>query len=322
MGLLLVLAFIVVPIAELYVIIQVGEAIGVFPTLLLLLLDAFLGSWLLKREGRAAWRRFNKALAERRMPGNEVADGFLVILGGALLIAPGFITDIFGVLFLIPPTRAVARRILHRFTVGRVAVVGFPGGRRRWAASGVGRAAAGRDAAAGRGRTAPTTSTSRPKRSARTIPASRACRAARADPRRPGSWPPCSGSRASRSDASAAQVWSLIAEPRRWHEWSPYVAGGEGLGDPEVEAGAKGAVVLRGGVRIGAEILDVVPGASWTWQVKGLRIRHEVSRSSTAAAVDDDPRWLRALLGPGRRSATALPVALIARNIARVASRR
>ena len=127
MGLLLVLAFIVVPIAELYVIIQVGEAIGVVPTLLLLLLDAFLGSWLLKHEGRSAWRRFNQALAEKRLPGKEVADGFLVILGGALLIAPGFITDVFGLLFLIPPTRAIARRVLHRFTVGRVAVVGFPG---------------------------------------------------------------------------------------------------------------------------------------------------------------------------------------------------
>ncbi|MDX6654523.1 MAG: protein FxsA [Solirubrobacterales bacterium] len=126
MGLILVLLFIVVPIAELYVIIQVGEAIGVWPTLLLLLLDAIVGSWLLKHEGRAAWRRFNKALAERRVPAAEVADGFLVILGGALLIAPGFITDIFGILFLIPPTRALARKVLYRFTVGRVAVVGFP----------------------------------------------------------------------------------------------------------------------------------------------------------------------------------------------------
>jgi UPF0716 protein FxsA len=127
MGLLLVLLFIVVPIAELYVIIQVGQLIGVWPTLLLLLLDAIVGSWLLKHEGRAAWRRFNEALAERRIPAKEVADGFLVILGGALLIAPGFITDIFGVLFLIPPTRALARRVLYRFTVGRVAIVGFPG---------------------------------------------------------------------------------------------------------------------------------------------------------------------------------------------------
>jgi UPF0716 protein FxsA len=127
MGLLLVLVFIVVPIAELFVIIQVGEWIGVWPTLLLLLLDAIVGSWLLKREGRAAWRRFNQALAERRMPGKEVADGFLIILGGALLIAPGFLTDILGVLLLIPATRAVFRRILRRWTVGRVAVVGFPG---------------------------------------------------------------------------------------------------------------------------------------------------------------------------------------------------
>jgi UPF0716 protein FxsA len=128
MGLLLLLVFIVVPIAELYVIIQVGELIGVVPTLLLLLLDAILGSWLLKHQGRSAWRRFNQALAERRLPGKEVADGFLVVLGGALLIAPGFITDIFGVLLLVPPTRAVARRLLRRWTVGRVAVVGFPGG--------------------------------------------------------------------------------------------------------------------------------------------------------------------------------------------------
>src|ERR1700761_2617057 len=127
MGVLLVLLFIVVPIAELYVIIQVGEWIGVWPTLLLLLLDAFLGSWLLKHEGLRAWRRFNEALAERRLPAKEVADGFLVILGGALLIAPGFITDFFGVLLLIPPTRALARRVLRRFTWGRVAVVGFPG---------------------------------------------------------------------------------------------------------------------------------------------------------------------------------------------------
>lgn len=128
MGFLLFLAFIVVPIAELYVIIQVGGWIGVVPTLALLLADALLGSWLLKREGRSAWRRFNRALAERRLPGKEVADGFLIIVGGALLIAPGFITDVFGILLLLPPTRAAARRLLRRWTVGRVAVVGFPGG--------------------------------------------------------------------------------------------------------------------------------------------------------------------------------------------------
>lgn len=143
MGLLLLLLFIVVPIAELYVIIQVGEWIGVWPTLLLLLLDAIVGSWLLKHQGRAAWRRFNQALAEKRIPAAEVADGFLVILGGALLIAPGFITDIFGILFLIPPTRALARKILYRFTVGRVAIVAVPGAA---AMGGFGRGRGGRGA--------------------------------------------------------------------------------------------------------------------------------------------------------------------------------
>ena len=77
-------------------------------------------------------------------------------------------------------------------------------------------------------------------------------------------------------EASAAEVWSLVAEPERWHEWSPYVAGAEGLGTPEVREGAEGSVVLRGGLRIDAEVLEVVPGVSWTWRVRGLRIRHEV----------------------------------------------
>ena len=125
--LLLVILFIVVPIAELYVIIQVGEAIGVLPTLALLLADAVLGSLLLKHQGRGAWRRFNEALAARRFPGKEVADGLLIVVGGTLLLAPGFLTDIVGVFLLIPPTRAIARNLLRRFTVGRFTVVGVPG---------------------------------------------------------------------------------------------------------------------------------------------------------------------------------------------------
>jgi len=125
---LLVILFIVVPIAELYVIIQVGEAIGIWPTLLLLLLDALLGSLLLRHQGRGAWRRFNEALAQRRFPGKEVADGLLIVIGGTLLLAPGFITDIFGIFLLIPSTRAIARTVLKRFTIGRFTVIGMPGG--------------------------------------------------------------------------------------------------------------------------------------------------------------------------------------------------
>ncbi|MET0557376.1 MAG: FxsA family protein [Solirubrobacterales bacterium] len=129
----LVVLFIVVPIAELYVIIKVGELIGLWPTLALLLADALLGSFLLKHQGRSAWRRFNEALAQRRFPGKEVADGALIIVGGTLLLAPGFLTDIVGVILLVPPTRAVVRRLLRRFTLGRFTVVGLggiPGGGR------------------------------------------------------------------------------------------------------------------------------------------------------------------------------------------------
>jgi UPF0716 protein FxsA len=124
---LLVVLFIVVPILELYVIIQVGELIGLWPTLLLLLLDAVAGSLLLRHQGRGAWRRFNEALAQRRFPGKEVADGVLIVIGGTLLLAPGFLTDIVGVFLLIPPTRALARALLKRLTIGRFTVIGTSG---------------------------------------------------------------------------------------------------------------------------------------------------------------------------------------------------
>jgi UPF0716 protein FxsA len=131
MALLLILLFIVIPIAELAVIIQVGEWIGVWWTIALLLADSILGSMLMRSQGRAAWRRFNAAVAEGRVPGREVIDGVLVIFGGALLISPGFITDIFGILFLLPPTRVLVRGLLvRRATFGFLRSVPRPGSRR------------------------------------------------------------------------------------------------------------------------------------------------------------------------------------------------
>jgi UPF0716 protein FxsA len=126
---LLLILFIVVPIVELYVIIQIGGAIGVLPTLALLLADAVLGSLLLRHQGRGAWRRFNAALTERRFPGREVADGLMIAVGGTLLLTPGFVTDIAGLLLLIPPTRAIARRLLRGFVARRFLVVGMEGSR-------------------------------------------------------------------------------------------------------------------------------------------------------------------------------------------------
>jgi UPF0716 protein FxsA len=115
----LILVFIVVPLVELYVIIQVGQAIGVLPTIALLFADSILGAVLLRSQGRAVWMRFNTALAEGRVPARETFDGAMVIFGGALLLTPGFITDVFGLLLLIPPTRAVIRGALSRFAKRR-----------------------------------------------------------------------------------------------------------------------------------------------------------------------------------------------------------
>ncbi len=109
---LLFLVFIVLPIAELYVIIKVGEAIGILPTIALLLVDGFLGATLARSQGRAAWRRFNEAMAAGRVPAKEVYDGAAIIFGGALLLSPGFITDVLGIFLLLPPTRALLRKML------------------------------------------------------------------------------------------------------------------------------------------------------------------------------------------------------------------
>ncbi len=127
MPLLLLLVFVVFPIAELYVIIQIGQAIGVLPTVGLLLLDSILGTWLMRVQGRAAWARFAEAVSAGRPPAKEAIDGALVLLGGALLLAPGFITDVFGVLLLLPPTRVALRRVAFRGILSRMVVSFGPG---------------------------------------------------------------------------------------------------------------------------------------------------------------------------------------------------
>jgi UPF0716 protein FxsA len=117
---LLLVLFIVIPLAELFVIIKVGEAIGVLPTLAILIADSILGVVLLRSQGRNAWQRFLLAMEESRMPHREVFDGAMVILGGALLLTPGFITDIFGIILLLPPTRAVVWQLVKRVVISRL----------------------------------------------------------------------------------------------------------------------------------------------------------------------------------------------------------
>jgi UPF0716 protein FxsA len=131
MPLLLVFIFIVVPIAELYVLWQIGSAIGILPTIALLILDSVLGAWLMRSQGRAAWLRFNRALAEGRVPGREVIDGVLVIFGGALLLTPGFLSDVLGLVLLLPPTRAIVRQVLVRRFGARLVVQATSGAQAR-----------------------------------------------------------------------------------------------------------------------------------------------------------------------------------------------
>jgi UPF0716 protein FxsA len=116
---LLVLLFIVVPIAEIYLIIQVGQAIGVLWTILLLIADSIIGARLLSWQGRRAWLRFQEAIAQGRVPHREVMDGVLIIVGGAFLLAPGFITDVIGLVLLVPPSRALVRRLLAWAIISR-----------------------------------------------------------------------------------------------------------------------------------------------------------------------------------------------------------
>jgi UPF0716 protein FxsA len=125
--LLLVGLFIAVPILELYAIVKVGGLIGIWPTLALLLAMSFLGAALLRHQGRGAWQRFNQALAERRFPGREVADGLMITVGGVMLLVPGFLTDAVGLLLLFPPTRALFRRLLQAYAARRFLVVGVGG---------------------------------------------------------------------------------------------------------------------------------------------------------------------------------------------------
>lgn len=122
----LIALFLVVPFVELYVILEVvGPALGAPLTILLLAADSIIGALLFKSQGRSVWMRFNRTMAEGKVPHREVVDGVLVIFGGAFLITPGFVTDIAGILLLLPPTRAVIRRLLIR-RLGRRLVVTAP----------------------------------------------------------------------------------------------------------------------------------------------------------------------------------------------------
>jgi len=125
--LLLATAFIGIPLLEIFVLVQVGQVIGPWWTILLLIVSGVLGTWLIRREGGRAWRALSEALQTGRMPAREIADGALILVGGTLMLAPGFVTDAVGMLLILPVTRPVARTMLTRVVTRRLLGSGLTG---------------------------------------------------------------------------------------------------------------------------------------------------------------------------------------------------
>jgi UPF0716 protein FxsA len=121
------LVFVVIPIVEITVAIQIAHHIGGLDTIGLLLLFSIAGAWLARREGFSVLRRIQDPLANRTVPTDELIEGGLVFAGGVLLLVPGFVTDAFGLLLLFPLTRHIARRMLRRRFGSRVRRID-PGG--------------------------------------------------------------------------------------------------------------------------------------------------------------------------------------------------
>lgn len=119
----LAVAFVVVPIAEIWFILQVGQVVGPWWTIVLLILDSMLGAWLIRREGGRAWRALREALQGGRMPARELADGALILIGGTLMLSPGFLLDVVGIVLILPFTRPLARRLLTSVVERRLVVV-------------------------------------------------------------------------------------------------------------------------------------------------------------------------------------------------------
>lgn len=123
------LALVTVPIAEIWTIVQVGGLVGPWWTIALLLAGSVLGAWLVRREGGRAWRALREALQAGRMPAREIADGMLVLLGGGLILLPGFLLDVVGLVLILPFTRPVARRLLTSVVERRLVEAPTLGGR-------------------------------------------------------------------------------------------------------------------------------------------------------------------------------------------------
>lgn len=123
----LILLLVSVPLLELFVIVQVAGGLGVGQTILLLLVVSVVGAWMVRRSGLGVLKQIRTRLERGELPGNELVDGVLILVAGALMLTPGFLTDAVGLLLLIPPTRIAVRSVLMRRYSKRITVAGWPG---------------------------------------------------------------------------------------------------------------------------------------------------------------------------------------------------
>ncbi|MCK4842171.1 MAG: FxsA family protein [Methylococcales bacterium] len=112
------LFFLIVPFVEIYLLLKIGGIVGVFPTILLVVFTAVLGAWLLRQQGFATWQRFQTSLAQGEIPAYEMIEGPLLLVGGALLLTPGFFTDALGFACLIPQARQkLAKYVIEKYLI-------------------------------------------------------------------------------------------------------------------------------------------------------------------------------------------------------------
>lgn len=121
----LILLLVLIPIGEVYLLIQVGQEIGPWPTVGILIAEAVLGGWLMRREGARAWKALNDTFTGGKVPTGELANAALILVGGILLMVPGFLTDVLGLIFLIPWTRPLARKAIAFFLARRMSRMGL-----------------------------------------------------------------------------------------------------------------------------------------------------------------------------------------------------
>ena len=116
----LLIVLVVVPVCEVTLIIMLGRAIGGWQTFGLLVVWSLLGAWLVRREWSGAWRGLRDSVRTGAMPADELADAALVLVGGLLILVPGFITDVLGLLLILPFTRPIGRRLLQVIVARRI----------------------------------------------------------------------------------------------------------------------------------------------------------------------------------------------------------